>query len=248
MKTAYHITITQTVLSDKMSDEALESITTANINQDNWRGQFGHPEFHFDDSTFGEGNRYIEEQRKIAYYALSNGDQQEAWCAFGRLLHSAQDFYAHSNYVHLWVLKYLSAAVSSGKFPISDQTQGNEKQITTEFMHTYLHRNTTFDTKKIQKQIQPLDDEILSHPALFSGQIYMPWDFLYYLPVFNPIIAAFIPNNSHAKMNLDSPESGALFEIAISAAIKRSRHEFSYFLSGLSPVQQTSFTGKKSTA
>ena len=29
-----------------------------------------------------------------------------AWRAFGRLLHTAQDFYAHTNYVYLWAGRY----------------------------------------------------------------------------------------------------------------------------------------------
>ena len=34
--------------------------------------------------------------------ALERSDPRQAWQAFGRLTHTAQDFYAHSNYVALW--------------------------------------------------------------------------------------------------------------------------------------------------
>ena len=34
-----------------------------------------------------------------------------AWAAFGRLTHTAQDFYAHSNYVDLWLASHTDGSV-----------------------------------------------------------------------------------------------------------------------------------------
>lgn len=104
MLTQYHIEICKRALADQFSDRALQTIITANIDQDKIRGQIGHPEYHFDDNAFEQGNAYIEEQRCLILEALSNAAAVEvAWQAFGRLTHAAQDFYAHSNYLQLWV-------------------------------------------------------------------------------------------------------------------------------------------------
>lgn len=37
---------------------------------------------------------------------MTAGKPQNAWAAFGRLLHGAQDFYAHTNYIRLWIALY----------------------------------------------------------------------------------------------------------------------------------------------
>ncbi len=34
---------------------------------------------------------------------MERGEAKRAWEAFGRLTHTAQDFYSHSNYVDLWL-------------------------------------------------------------------------------------------------------------------------------------------------
>jgi hypothetical protein len=45
----------------------------------------------------------MEAQRDIILATLTQGVEiTPAWEAFGRLIHAAQDFYAHSNYVELW--------------------------------------------------------------------------------------------------------------------------------------------------
>ena len=103
MEQAYHIQITTQALGTAFSQRALQSILEANLRQDRLRGQIGHPEYHFDDSRFAESYAYMERQRQAISPALGAGMRQPAWQAFGRLLHCAQDFYAHSNYVHLWL-------------------------------------------------------------------------------------------------------------------------------------------------
>ena len=47
--------------------------------------------------------RYINEQRGLVLAALLSPGVISAWIAFGRLIHTAQDFYAHTNYVSLWL-------------------------------------------------------------------------------------------------------------------------------------------------
>ncbi len=56
MFTQYHKSITWDAIGDYFTAEALGIILNSNIGQDNLAGQMGHPEFHFDDSAFTQGN------------------------------------------------------------------------------------------------------------------------------------------------------------------------------------------------
>lgn len=103
MKAAYHRQITTAALHSLVSPRALEAILAANLSQDGWEGLFFHPEFHFDESRFQDGDNYLAARRDQARTALLQGDPAPAWQAFGRLSHAAQDFYAHSNYVRLFL-------------------------------------------------------------------------------------------------------------------------------------------------
>lgn len=100
----YHESITRKALSKRFSLHALQAILAANRKQDNLlTGQIGHDEYHYDNNAITTSNRYLEEQRALTLSALQNDDTSIAWSAFGRLIHTAQDFYAHSNYVDLWL-------------------------------------------------------------------------------------------------------------------------------------------------
>ncbi|MCK7481641.1 MAG: hypothetical protein M0C28_34065 [Candidatus Moduliflexus flocculans] len=90
-------------LGGRFSPRAMSVIIQANVGQDRLAGQVGHDEFHFDNNAFEKTYAYIEEQRALVVSSLKSGDANSAWQAFGRFLHSAQDFYAHSNYITLWV-------------------------------------------------------------------------------------------------------------------------------------------------
>ncbi len=98
-----HAEISRRALDGKFSLRALEVIIAANRGQDAWVGQIGHDEFHFDNNSFRRSRAYIEEQRALIAPALGQSEAVSAWNAFGRLTHSAQDFYAHSNYIDLWL-------------------------------------------------------------------------------------------------------------------------------------------------
>ena len=101
-----HKEMLEAALGDQFSARALERISAANIYQDRMRGQIGHAEYHFDDNAFEKSYAYIEEQRALTISALMANDVFSAWSAFGRLTHTAQDFYSHSNYVDLWLSRY----------------------------------------------------------------------------------------------------------------------------------------------
>jgi len=105
MKTKFHIEITEKVLKPYFSDEILRKIMTSNIKQDRLKFQIGHDYIHFDGSAFSEGFEYISQQTRILYKSLEKGNIKQAWTSLGRILHSWQDFYSHSNYVYIWLQK-----------------------------------------------------------------------------------------------------------------------------------------------
>jgi hypothetical protein len=103
MKQGYHIDITSKALQTRVSAHALQVIISANLSQDNLDGQLRHPEFHFDNNGLAEGQAYLDGQRDLLVEAMKAGNNRPARQAFGHLTHTAQDFYAHSNYVALWL-------------------------------------------------------------------------------------------------------------------------------------------------
>ncbi len=107
MHSRFHRQITYEVIQPIFTPEIIEIIIAANLGQDGLVGQIGHPEYHFDSNAFTRGKEYIEAQRRIVMdSSLSSGsipNPRNAYRALGRLLHAVQDFYAHSNYVSLWL-------------------------------------------------------------------------------------------------------------------------------------------------
>lgn len=97
-----HEEMTREALSARVSPRALEVIIAANCKQDSLHGLIGHDEYHFDNSI-DEGYRYINEQRGFVMASLLSAGVISAWIAFGRLTHTAQDFYAHTNYISMWL-------------------------------------------------------------------------------------------------------------------------------------------------
>jgi hypothetical protein len=207
MLTQYHASITRKALSERFSPRALEAIVVANLGQDNLRGQIGHDEYHFDNNAFEKSYAFIETQRALTISSLQDEDAPAAWAAFGRLTHTAQDFYAHTNYVDLWLARF------------TDQTLPSPSEI------------------------DPLIHELVNSPELHSGKLYYPFEALSFVPFLKRFVIPLLPKDSHAWMNLDSPERGKRFEYAIEAALKRTRHEFDQTVAGLSPGQVALFTG-----
>ena len=106
MLTQYHIEILLASLGGRFSPRAISAIMQANIDQDRLKNQIGHDEFHFDNNAFEKSYAYIEEQRALTASSLQKNDAPSAWSAFGRMTHTLQDFYAHSNYITLWVSSF----------------------------------------------------------------------------------------------------------------------------------------------
>jgi hypothetical protein len=98
-----HARVTRTALEGSFGLHALDAIVAANVLVDAVWNQLGHDEFHFDNNAFGPSRHFMEEQRARIRPALENDRPKAAWQAFGRLTHTAQDFYSHSNYIDLWL-------------------------------------------------------------------------------------------------------------------------------------------------
>ncbi len=194
MKTKYHIEITQEVLKKHFSQDAIEKIIKENIKQDRINFQFGHDFIHFDGSAFTEGFEYISKQMSICYTSIMDGSIESAWTSLGRILHSWQDFYSHSNYVDLWMKK-----------------------------NGYLEPS----------RIDPDDQDIINSPALRSGKNYGMIEFLAMIPFISRVIKPLMPADSHAIMNLDSPESGPAFKYTYWAAKLRTEEVIEGILANL---------------
>lgn len=102
MKKPIHREITLQALGGYFSASALETVIAANLGQDALRYQVGHDHFHYDASAFARGDAYCEELRRGILGAVHESDSLRARTWFGRLTHTVQDLYAHSNYVALW--------------------------------------------------------------------------------------------------------------------------------------------------
>ncbi|NOT05987.1 MAG: hypothetical protein HOP27_15445 [Anaerolineales bacterium] len=199
--------MTREALGEHFSPRALEIIIAANRKQDAIRGQIGHDEFHFDNNAIEKGFRYINEQRGFVLASLLSPGVLSAWIAFGRLTHTAQDFYSHTNYISLWL----------------DQFNGTPRAPR-------------------PPEIDPVQKSLIRSPSLHSGKIYLPMDALYFIPFLRNFALKLLPEDSHGKMNLDSPKQGPRFEYARAAAVKRTQHEFDLLKKILPPDLFAKFT------
>lgn len=106
MKKNIHIEITKTALGGTFGEPAIELICLANVGQDALIYQLGHDQFHVDNNSFAAAEKFRSELQLHTVAAIQSGDMHSAWRFFGKLAHTVQDFYAHSNYVELYLAKY----------------------------------------------------------------------------------------------------------------------------------------------
>ncbi|HET9909315.1 MAG TPA: hypothetical protein VFQ23_21895 [Anaerolineales bacterium] len=196
MLTKYHHQILSEGLAERFSVRAFSAIVTANNHQDRLSGLLFHDEYHVDNSAFQQANDYLEGQRSLTISSLKANDAKAAWAAFGRLTHTVHDFYAHSNYIDLWLARFNDGR----QFPSNSPSTPAE--------------------------IDPVDPSLLHHSELHSGKVYYPLELFYFVKPLRKFALKFIPRDSHAWMNLDSPEQGFKFDYAMQAAIKRTKIEF----------------------
>jgi len=93
-------------------------------------------------------------------------------------------------------------------------------------------------------EIDPVQKSLIKSPKLHSGKLYLPMDVLYFVPFLRNFSLALLPNDSHGKMNLDSPQQGPRFEYARAAAVKRTVHEFGILEKILTPEMFSKFVDK----
>ena len=108
MKSRYHTELTRLTLQAHFSPDALEEIIAANLAQDALQNQLGSKaHFHFDNNKIAESLAYVESLHgQIAVLAAQSDHGKLQRAALGRLCHAVQDFYAHSNYVDLWLANH----------------------------------------------------------------------------------------------------------------------------------------------
>ena len=200
MLTQYHIEIMMSALGGRFSPRALAEVINANIYQDRIAGQLGHDEFHFDNNAFAKSYAYMDEQNRLMHTALERSEAHAARAAFGRMTHTLQDFYAHSNYITLWLDRFAG------------------------------------QTPPPPAEVDPLDLDLIASPNLRSGRTYYPFEFLYFMRGTRRFSLRILPRDSHAWMNLDSPEQGFKFEYAMQAAIQRTTIEFDKLTADYTPA------------
>ncbi|MEP7356534.1 MAG: hypothetical protein ABI847_04795 [Anaerolineales bacterium] len=120
MDAQYHRQVLLRAIGGRISPRAHAAVLAANLDQDSIRGLLSF-ERHFDNCLFAEGLAYIETCRTKAAQAATPAG---AWDAFGRLAHTAQDFYSHSNYVALWLQQF-----QPGSAPPPDQIDGLDSRL-----------------------------------------------------------------------------------------------------------------------
>jgi hypothetical protein len=105
MLSRYHIEITKNSLENFFTPASFREITRANVRQDSFASLFGiDARRHVCDCTVAESLAYVEEEhQRIAELAYVSTGAAQQRAALGRLLHTVQDFYAHTNYVSLWL-------------------------------------------------------------------------------------------------------------------------------------------------
>jgi hypothetical protein len=116
MLVAVHVQMMHSALDGRVSPRALKRMIGANIQVDAIWNQLGRHELHFDDNAFDGAHAFLSAQRAQIRPALESGRPELAWDAFGRMTHTAQDFYAHTNYVDLW-----TACQPDGMIPPASQ-------------------------------------------------------------------------------------------------------------------------------
>jgi hypothetical protein len=102
MDLVYHTLATYKAVGSCFDDLALLQVIEANHAQDSLLNQLrGH--LHFDNQV-APGWAYVEAERANVSGSAAEGDPGSVLrAAFGRLCHAVQDFYAHTNYVRLWL-------------------------------------------------------------------------------------------------------------------------------------------------
>jgi hypothetical protein len=93
----YHAELTKQANGGVLDDSELGLVVAANMAQDLWQGS---SYIHFDNCDFSGGVDHIAAQWSLIEQA-GDTHSEAALTAFGALLHTTQDFYAHSTWIEL---------------------------------------------------------------------------------------------------------------------------------------------------
>ncbi|QRN83782.1 hypothetical protein JR338_03225 [Chloroflexota bacterium] len=115
--------------------------------------------------------------------------------------------------------------LNSGKIKPAQKAFG---QIIHTWQDFYSHSNYVQlwlkqHPETIPDEIEPADPSSLNSPELFSGVNYGLIEFIAMLPLLSKWVYERMPDDSHAKNNMDDPLANPLFPYAIAAATKRTR-------------------------
>lgn len=81
--------------------------------------------------------------------------------------------------------------------------------------------------------MDPVAPELIHSPDLRSGKLYYPLEVFSFIKALKPLVMPLLPRDSHAWMNIDSPEQGFQFDYVMQASIKRTTFEFEKTIKGL---------------
>lgn len=100
-----HELITNEALSAFISMELLEAVDAGNTVQDSSPYALMDADHHFDDMRLNQSLAYVQQRWRKALELVDQESFYSACYEFGQLLHTTQDFYSHSNYVELNLLR-----------------------------------------------------------------------------------------------------------------------------------------------
>jgi hypothetical protein len=199
MQAQYHVGLTREALGGFFGREALDEVVRANVGQDSLAAVFGAASHqHFCDPEIDRSLAYIEDEHRTIEVMAAQEDAPAQRAALGRLLHAVQDFYAHSNYVDLWLAQAQRSPASEWAWPMTEAPC----------------------------EVQAADPALLDHPHLRIGDWIFWRDAVFYVPLIGPLVRSiWVPRDSHEAMHLDSPARGPRFGIALAMARQRTVHE-----------------------
>ena len=91
------------------------------------------------------------------------------------------------------------------------------------------------------EQFDGLNANLLRDKGLYACATYLVRDYLYFVPFLRSWVLANIPEDSHARMNLDNPGQGPHFDYAMAGARQASERELHAILEALTPAEQARF-------
>ena len=100
----------------KLFEEAIENIGDENSDVDSKEEEV--PSAHFDAEQFQSGQNRLTDLRRAVVDQIQREEFQEARSATGRMLHTLQDFYSHSNWVEMGNTEPYSGLGQYGERPV----------------------------------------------------------------------------------------------------------------------------------